>query len=77
VKRVLTTLLLAAAAGCAAAPRPVVLRQESARWPWVFAALLVFSATGLLVPAVMRATTSGNTSRVLGSAPRARRDHSA
>jgi hypothetical protein len=29
--------------------RPVVLRQESARWPWVFAALLVFSASGLLV----------------------------
>jgi hypothetical protein len=33
----------------AAAPRPVVLRQESSRWPWVFAALLVFSTSGLLV----------------------------
>lgn len=33
-------------------PSPVrqpVLRQESARWPWVFAALLIFSTTGLLV----------------------------
>lgn len=29
--------------------RQPVLRQESARWPWVFAALLIFITTGLLV----------------------------
>lgn len=29
--------------------RQPVLRQESSRWPWVFAALLVISTTGLIV----------------------------